>query len=439
MTDYFERVERQINRSGAGRTQLRRRRLPGLRLGRLVPAASAALAIAIAAVFLTTRATSVQHAGAGSGGTVLRFQAEPTEAHPAISAAALRKTVTVLDHRLRMLSISRATVRAVAGNQVVIHLPAAADAARIAGELASSGRLELIDWEANLIAPTGRTVASELASRDESAVELSQGGGAWAPGSTGAGSLSLFQAVRLAAAQPEQSDGAAAGYGRTYYMFGAPRSRACAAAAAERYETITPSQPCLLAGPLTVARTTRPADALRLLDADLPAADGNLGGAVLSVRPGVAVLEATPASFAAWPPYGSTATGYYVVRDAVAVAGALITGAHESVGADGQPDVSFGFTATGATAFQRLTAAVARRGSLDSTGGEMLDQHFAIALGDRLITVPYIDFKLYPDGINGSGGADLSGNFTVASARELARSLRLPALPLGLTLVAATR
>jgi preprotein translocase subunit SecD len=116
------------------------------------------------------------------------------------------------------------------------------------------------------------------------------------------------------------------------------------------------------------------------------------------------------------------------------VFGAQITGVHESTATDRQPAVAFGFTATGASAFRRLTATIANRGSLDSTGGEVLFQHFAIALGDQLLTVPYIDFRVYPDGISSSGGAEVSGSFTVGTARRLALTLNLPALPLRLEL-----
>ena len=70
--------------------------------------------------------------------------------------------------------------------------------------------------------------------------------------------------------------------------------------------------------------------------------------------------------------------------------------------------------------FQALTAAIARRGSLVSGLGQTLNQHFAIALDNRLITVPFIDYKQYPDGINGDNGADIGGSLTRQSAKDLA-------------------
>jgi preprotein translocase subunit SecD len=56
-------------------------------------------------------------------------------------------------------------------------------------------------------------------------------------------------------------------------------------------------------------------------------------------------------------------------------------------------------------------------------------QHFAIALDGQLLTVPFVDFKQYPDGINGDHGADISGDLTPRSARDLAILLRFGPLP----------
>ena len=80
-----------------------------------------------------------------------------------------------------------------------------------------------------------------------------------------------------------------------------------------------------------------------------------------------------------------------------------------------------------------MTAAIARRGELDSGLGQQLNQHFAIALDNQLITVPFISYKQYPDGINGDNGADISGSFSISSAQNLANELRLGALPVRLT------
>ena len=55
-----------------------------------------------------------------------------------------------------------------------------------------------------------------------------------------------------------------------------------------------------------------------------------------------------------------------------------------------------------------------------------------MALDNQLITVPQIDYRQYPDGIVGGGGADITGGFTSQTASDLATQLRLGALPIEL-------
>lgn len=107
----------------------------------------------------------------------------------------------------------------------------------------------------------------------------------------------------------------------------------------------------------------------------------------------------------------------------------------QSTDQSGSQDVSFGFTASGAKQFQQVTAAIAHRGAVNSRLGAAAqeNQHFAIALDQRLLSVPSIDFKAYPDGVTGGGGgADITGGLTRHSAQELAAILRTGPLPVNL-------
>jgi preprotein translocase subunit SecD len=72
-----------------------------------------------------------------------------------------------------------------------------------------------------------------------------------------------------------------------------------------------------------------------------------------------------------------------------------------------------------------------------SGSGHPLDQHFAFALDTQLLTVPMIDFKLFPNGIPGQTGAAIftSGPTPSASARQLTEELRLGPLPVQLRLL----
>jgi hypothetical protein len=155
--------------------------------------------------------------------------------------------------------------------------------------------------------------------------------------------------------------------------------------------------------------------------------------ALISKHPGSVFLQAVAQTGA----YGVSSAGqsprFYVLRNVPALSGQDITHPRASTDNSGQPDLIFGFTAHGAIAFRALTKLVAERGDRVSTLGQTFNQHFAIALDGRLLSVPYIDFKAYPDGITTKDGADISGRFTTQSARDLATILRYGPLPVTLT------
>ena len=148
------------------------------------------------------------------------------------------------------------------------------------------------------------------------------------------------------------------------------------------------------------------------------------------------MLQAIPASFVHPVPIGDPNAQFFVLKDDVALRSSDITNPQQITDSNsGIPDITFGFSSKGKSEFQKVTAQIARRGALVSGLGQTLNQHFAVALDNQLITVPYIDYKQYPDGINGDNGADISGSFTIASAQDLANELRLGALPLNLKLI----
>jgi len=145
------------------------------------------------------------------------------------------------------------------------------------------------------------------------------------------------------------------------------------------------------------------------------------------------VLQAEPPTASEPLPVSSPSARFFVLRDNVALSGQDLTHPRAERDQSGSPDVQFGFTTRGAAQFRAVTAAVARRGLELSTAGQQLDQHFAIAVDSQLMTIPQIDFRQYPNGVSGSGGADITSGLTTASARALATELRLGALPLRLS------
>jgi SecD/SecF fusion protein len=213
-------------------------------------------------------------------------------------------------------------------------------------------------------------------------------------------------------------------------MFGRPGSAACVAAARSQGKAAVPGVHCLLSGP---------DDTLQDLYTGLPTGVSVSQGTVLAVPQGTAVLQAVPSNFSHPPTFADPTAQFYVLKDHVALFGNDITNPQQSTDQSGNPDVTFGFTSRGKVAFQRVTAAIARRGNLVSGLGQTLNQHFAVALDTQLVTVPSIDFKTYPDGIPGDNGADITGGFTIQTAQDLATQLRLGALPINLKLISESQ
>ena len=103
------------------------------------------------------------------------------------------------------------------------------------------------------------------------------------------------------------------------------------------------------------------------------------------------------------------------------------------------------FSDKGRKAFAETTRAIAQRGADNAAiNGGLQDpigasHHFAIRLDNELISTPYINFRENPDGIDGSQGAEISGGFTIQTAQDLARLLKIGALPLRLELISRSQ
>jgi hypothetical protein len=284
--------------------------------------------------------------------------------------------------------------------------------------------LVFYDWEANVLTPSGRPVAGLLRSGSPQALQISQGAATAGPGSPGAGSMTLFRAVTLASAQSEISAAQCAQQhcsrlGPEYFAFALPGTAGCAA-----------GSPCYLAGP-----ASSPSD----LRTKLPPGVSLSHVQTVQIPQGTVILRAVASrGFGHAPPWSDPSAQYFVLRDRASLFGNEITNPRQSVDQSGAPDVTFGFTSKGSSAFQQATRRIAVRGSQVSLFGQSYLQHFAIAVGTQLISVPSIDFHVYPDGVSGAGGADITGGFTVRSARKLASQLRVPPLPVTLELLSVS-
>ncbi len=191
MSDYFDRVERQIvERAERERPRSPRRSiLPGY----LAMMAAVVVVIVVAGVFLLARGSGGgNQAPAGHGGVSLVLSASP--AHP--PAPILDRTVRIVRERLHAVFPDVTVTRA--GEQIVVDVqdaPAGARSRILA--LVAPGRLGFYDWEGDVVSPDGKIVASRLRAGDPGALKISQGNGSAAPGDPRAGGMSVHQALLL--------------------------------------------------------------------------------------------------------------------------------------------------------------------------------------------------------------------------------------------------
>ncbi len=125
--------------------------------------------------------------------------------------------------------------------------------------------------------------------------------------------------------------------------------------------------------------------------------------------------------------------GWFAVAGDPALTNADIAGAEPAVDETvRQPIVVFELTARGQTAFAELTRELARRGSAtaaDGLGDIEAAQHLAIVVDDRVVSVPFIDFRTAPNGLDGSARLQISNDLTPQAARRLASILTTGPLP----------
>lgn len=153
------------------------------------------------------------------------------------------------------------------------------------------------------------------------------------------------------------------------------------------------------------------------------------------VPQGWVVVAATEQGFnppEPWPPPWPDPTGrYFVLRDRVSLSSSDIVHPRPSTDPAGDQAISFGFTAQGSRAFLNLTAGVARRGAAVGSSTRPLFQHFAVVLGGRLLTLPFVDYRQDPFGIPGNRGAEIVGGFTRKTALHIIAGIdQLPPLRL---------
>src|SRR5215208_498131 len=116
-----------------------------------------------------------------------------------------------------------------------------------------------------------------------------------------------------------------------------------------------------------------------------------------------------------------------------------LSGTRADVDPQQGPIVLMQFTKDGAQIFQDITKREAAYGRLQSgIAGDKVEGHFAIVLDREIKSWPSIDWEQYPNGIEGSNGAQITGLDGFGEAKNLALVLQTGALPVNFNQIERT-
>src|SRR5829696_5803734 len=328
------------------------------------------------------------------GGVRLIYQGKPTK-ETKVTAESLQRALDIMRDRVDAFGVSEPELARTGKDQIEVNLPGVEDAERAADQVGSTAQLFFYDWEKNVLDENCRTNETEI-----------NGGQQPVTG--------LYNAVKRASKcdikLPATSQAAAES---RFYAFDKVSKKP--------FNNGLPDE-------------SRAAALEGLDDKQKARAE------VIEVKPGVLVLQAEKPSADAPDP-----DSYWIIRDDPGLSGTDIKNPEQNFDQRGgnEPIVTFDFSDKGRKAFQDITATVAQRGADNANplnpDPESNSQHFAIALDNELVSVPLINYRENPDGIDGSTGAQISGGFDITSAQDLAKVLKTGALPLRLELISRSQ
>jgi SecD/SecF fusion protein len=218
-------------------------------------------------------------------------------------------------------------------------------------------RLQFYDWEANVIGPGGTPAPGD-------------------PTVTGgtnagrAGALPIYDAVLRAASRPARIEANNGRSGSIFFALDIAHRRVVGSAAATRAQAV----------------------------AKAPA-----GARIYEVRPDTAIVHAETAG-----------DRWYVLKDDVALRGSEVRNPRQGTDqTTHRPVTLFSLSDAGRVLFRRLTRTIAGRGSQNSLNAinddpAIHNQHFAVVYEGQIVTIPFVDFRQSPDGLDARSGLQLT-------------------------------
>jgi SecD/SecF fusion protein len=338
------------------------------------------------------------------GGTQLVYEARGTNQVPNPSGADIDRAINIIRTRTDKFGVSEPEISRIGATGIQVGLPNVQNAQQAIDQVGKTAQLYFYDLEANIIPPDKKGVPKDPATNPD-------------PNPNVYTFPDLWTAVNFASKQkPSCPNNACTTKGPTYYLFDKKSHK-------------------LLSGP-----------AEKQKDLLLPFKNGKQppGSVVKTVPQGTLVAAAPNSPSLTLSEQHLANSPQFVLKDRPALTGSEISNPQQNFDpTTNQPNVTFDFSGNGQSAFQQVTKKIAERGratapltgSLDANTAAQYSQHFAIILDNQVFSNPIINFVENPTGIDGRQGAQISGNFTISSAQDLATILQTGALPVNLVLV----
>jgi len=347
------------------------------------------------------------------GGVELIYEAKPTQSTP-ITPDALDRAIDVMRDRIDQLGVAEPEIQRSGDSQISVALPAVDDLGDAIKQVGTVAQLFFYDWEVNVVGPDGKVHPEDPSVTGKHA----DAAGNTLPGNV----LPLYDAVLLAAKRPAKVEPDNSREDSIFYAVDAKTKEVFGAGTGDSKR---------------FGEATR-AEAL----ANVPEAQREKAK-VYEVKPDTTIVRIEQDAKAK-----EKTDLWYVLQDDVALRGKEIKEPEQQFdngpGGTNQPTVNFKFTDKGRKIWHDVTRELADRGNrsvglLPGQSPSDANQHFAIVLDDELISVPFVDWRKFPDGIDARIGSEISGGFTPATAQELAKLLKTGALPLKLELIASSQ
>ncbi len=335
-----------------------------------------------------------------AGGTELVYEARATGANTTINVEDVDRSVDLIRERVDALGVSEPEISRIGERQISISLPEVQNAQDAIDQVGQTSQLSFYDFEPNVVPPD-----PDITDAVERPFNR------------------LYDAVIASQKEkPEcfEKDGEAlCTHDGLYYLFDENSLE-------------------LLAGPVS-----KEEDLYLKFDGKQPE-----GSVVEEVPQGYVVLreEAPPDDPATDADESETGIrGWFLLKDRPELTGDDIRNPEQNFDpVSNVPNVTFEFTDKGQESFAEVTQRIAQRGlekagiqgqTIDAEQAAGISDSFAVVLDGEIVSRPIINFKENPTGISGDTGAQISGDFTITEAQDLAEFLRIGALPVELALI----